>query len=242
MTPKIGKDRQKQIKLFQKTMGYRFKNINLLNIALTHKSYAFERSRHIFEWNERLEFFGDAVLGLVVSEYLYKKFKNLQEGQLSKTRSQIVCTDTLRKNASKLGLGDYLLLGKGEERMDGRLQTSNLSGALEAVIGAVYLDRDIKAARKVILEIFKIDLMAAQKEKFIKDYKSLLQEKSLKKFAKIPHYELISQEGPEHKKEFVMAVKLNGQTYGKGWGLTKKNAERMAAKEALEKLENLTKN
>jgi len=233
----MDKSRQNQLKIFQRIIKYRFRNKELLNIALTHKSYSFERSRHAHEWNERLEFFGDSVLGLVISEYLYKKFKKIQEGQLSKFKAQVVCTDTLKKVALKLNIGDYLLLGKGEERTGGRTQTSTLSGVVEALIGAVYLDRGINAAKKIILDIFKNDLLNIDKENGSKDYKSLLQEMCLKKFSHIPFYELISQEGPEHKKEFVIGVKLNGHMYGRGWGLSKKNAEQMAAKEALEKCE-----
>jgi ribonuclease-3 len=229
--------RQNQLKLFQGLIRYRFKNKDLLNAALTHKSYSFEQSRHKPEWNERLEFFGDAVLGLVISEFLYKRFKDLQEGELSRLKSHVVCTDTLKKNALRLRMGDYLLLGRGEECSGGRTQASNLSGTLEALIGAVYLDKGLNAARKFILEIFNDDLLQIQKGKsLIRDYKSALQQRSLKRCGQVPFYEVISQEGPEHKKEFVVGVKVAGRLYGRGWGLSKKNAEQMAAREALEKL------
>jgi ribonuclease-3 len=231
----MDKARQNQLKIFQHAIKYKFKNRELLNTALTHKSYAFEHPKNVHEWNERLEFFGDSVLGLVISEYLYKRFKNLQEGELSKLKSQVVCTETLNKNALRLCMGNYLLLGRGEEHSGGRRQISNLSCALEAVIGAVYLDRDINAAKKFIAEIFKEDLNDIQKNrKAIKDYKSAFQEQTLKRFGRIPHYELTSQDGPEHKKEFVISVRVNGQICGRGWGLSKKSAEQMAAKEALE--------
>jgi len=235
----MDRSRRNQLKLFQKIVGYRFRNKDLLNAALTHKSFAFEQSsKQALEWNERLEFFGDSVLGLVISEYLYKHFKNLQEGDLSKLKSDIVCADTLTKNAIRLRMGDFLLLGRGEEHSGGRKQESNLNCALEALIGAVYLDRNIKAAEKFIISILKSDLEQLFKEdRPTKDYKSLLQERSLKKFGQIPRYELISQEGPEHKKEFVVSVKMHDEIYGKGWGLNKKNAQQMAAKEALEKLQ-----
>lgn len=235
---KIDRARRKQLRAFEKLINYRFRRKELLNAALTHKSYAFERNgKHMPEWNERLEFFGDSVLGLIVSEYLYKKFRNIQEGELSKLKSHIVCADTMAKIAVKLKTGDFLLLGRGEERYDGRNQLSSLSCALEAVIGAVYLDRNLKSAEKFILEIFRSDIADLNKEdRPNKDYKSALQEHSLKKFGHIPRYELISQDGPEHKKEFVVSVRLNSDVIGKGWGLNKKNAEQMAAKEALEKL------
>jgi ribonuclease-3 len=235
---KLDRARLKHLKLFQKAVKYRFRDKELLNAALTHKSYAFEQPpRHMPEWNERLEFFGDSVLGLVVSEYLYKKFKNIQEGDLSKFKAHVVCTDSLIKNAVRLHVGDFLLLGRGEERTNGRSQPSNLSCALEAVIGAVYLDRDTKAAEKFILNVFKEELHElTRKDRQTKDYKSLLQEQSLKKFGMIPHYELISQDGPEHKKEFVVGVRIAGQAYGRGWGLNKKNAEQLAAKETLDKI------
>lgn len=230
----MDKARQNQLKLFQRVIKYKFKNKNLLDVALTHKSHAFERPKQALEWNERLEFFGDSVLGVIISEYLYKKFKNLQEGELSKLKSQVVCAETLRKIAARLHIGNYLLLGKGEERMGGRLQPSTLSCVLEAVIGAVYLDRDIKAAKRFILEVFKTELHDLHKNKEIKDCKSTLQQLSLRRFGCIPHYELVSQDGPEHKKEFVIGVKINGHIYGRGWGFSKKNAEQMAAREALE--------
>ena len=235
----MDKDRQGQLKAFQKIIKYRFRNKEFLNTALTHKSYAFEQpSKYMPEWNERLEFFGDSVLGIVISEHLYKKFKNMQEGELSKLKAHVVCTDALLKNALRLQLGNFLLLGRGEERANGRSQVSSLSGALEAVIGAVYLDRNLKAAEKFILEVFKSELHEiSRKDRPTKDYKSALQERALKKFAQIPRYELISQEGPEHKKEFVIAVRINGEVSGKGWGLNKKSAEQMAAKESLEKLQ-----
>jgi len=234
----IGRARIKQLKAFEKLINCRFRKKELLNAALTHKSYAFEcRGKQNLEWNERLEFFGDSVLGLVVSEYLYRKFKNIQEGELSKFKSHIVCADTMAKIAVKLKIGDFLLLGRGEERYGGRNQLSNLSCALEAVIGAVYLDRNLKGAEKFILNVFGSDIADLSKEdRPNKDYKSALQEKSLKRFGHIPRYELISQDGPEHKKEFVVSVRLDSDVIGKGWGLNKKNAEQMAAKEALEKL------
>jgi ribonuclease-3 len=208
-----------------------------LEAALTHKSHAFEHPRHVSEWNERLEFFGDSVLGLVVSEYLFKRFKNLQEGELSKLKASVVCTETLKKHAQRIDIGRFLLLGRGEERSGGRSLISNLSCALEAVIGAVYLDKGLNAAKKFILEIFKTDLHDLHKSKNTGDYKSLFQEQCLKKFGQIPFYEVISQDGPEHKKEFVVAVRLSSHTYGRGWGYNKKSAEQMAAREALENLD-----
>ena len=233
----MDKARRRQLELLEKILKYKFKNRMLLNTAMTHKSYAFEHSQHMTEWNERLEFFGDSVLGLIISEYFYKRFKNLQEGALTKLKSQIVCMDTLKKHAHRLQLGEYLLLGKGEERMGGIFQPSSLGSVLEALIGAVYLDRDLKATKKFIFHIFKMDLQDIHTDKKrLKDYKSILQEESMKRFRKIPFYELISQEGPEHRKEFVVAVRLNGQAYGQGWGFSKKTAQQMAAKEALEKL------
>lgn len=235
---RLDKTRQARLKAFQKIIKYRFRNKELLNAALTHKSYAFEQPpRHAAEWNERLEFFGDSVLGVVVSEYLYKKFKNIQEGELSMFKAHVVCTDSLIKNALRLHIGEFLLSGRGEERANGRNHPSKIGCALEAVIGAVYLDRNIKAAEKFILEAFKAELHELGKnDRPIKDYKSFLQEQSLKKFGQTPHYELISQEGPEHKKEFVIGVRIAGQAYGRGWGLSKKNAEQMAAKETLDKI------
>lgn len=232
----MDKARFKQLKLFGRQIKYGFKDKQLLNTALTHKSYAFEHLELALQWNERLELFGDSILGFVITEELYRRFRNLQEGDLTKLRAQIVCAETLKKNALRFNIGNYLLLGKGEELSNGRLQSSNISAALEAVIGAVYLDRGIKAAQKFILEVFKTDLLHLQEKNLIVDYKSTLQELSLKRFAQLPVYELVSQKGPAHKREFVTAVKLNGQIYGIGWGLNRKSAKQMAAKEALEKL------
>lgn len=234
----IEKSRLKKLKAFEKLINYRFRDKRLLNIALTHKSHAYEyNGKYLPEYNERLEFFGDSVLGLVVSEYLYRKFKNIQEGELSKFKAQIVCADTMARIALKLKLGDFLLLGRGEEKYSGRGQETNLSCALEAVIGAVYLDRNLKAAEKFIIGAFRSDLAdLSRKDRTDKDYKSSLQQESLKRFGRIPRYEVIFQEGPEHRREFVISVKLNDDVAGKGWGLNKKSAEQMAAKEALEKL------
>ena len=237
---RIDRHRQNKLRFFEKAIKNQFRNRHLLDLALTHKSYAFEQpSKHKVEWNERLEFFGDSVLGIVVSEYLYKKFKTAQEGELSKLKAHLVCTDTLVKNAAILKVGDFLLLGRGEERGAGRSQVSNLSGALEAIIGAVYLDRGIKAAERFILNALKSDLFdVSKKDRPNRDFKSLLQERCLKKFGQIPRYEIISQEGPEHKKEFVVDVKICNHVYGRGWGLNKKNAQQMAAREALDKNNN----
>ncbi len=215
----------------QDKIGYRFHNTELLQQALSHSSYANER-KHMGGSNERLEFLGDSVLSIVVSDYLYKNL-NVPEGELTKMRASLVCEKSLYIFAKKIDLGEYLYLGKGEENTGGRERPSILADAFEAVIAAVYLDGGIEAAAKHILHFMPEDLQHAGKPAF-RDFKTVLQEVVQKNPEEKVEYALIGEEGPDHNKRFVVEVRLNSQVIGRGKGRSKKEAEQLAAKEALE--------
>lgn len=213
----------------QNKINYQFRDKSLLTQALTHSSYANEMGYSHQESNERLEFLGDAVLELVSSEYLYAKFPNLNEGELSKKRARMVCEQALDSLARKIGLEEYILLGKGEEKCGGRSRPSIVSDALEAVIGAVFLDAGMDTAKTFVLERILKDI--DQTDSFY-DNKTALQE-YLQAMAKSPLYTLVGEEGPSHQKLFSVEVSLEGRVLGAGRGSSKKAAEQMAAKEAL---------
>lgn len=215
----------------QSVIGYTFKDKRLLINALSHSSYANEKKRPGGS-NERLEFLGDSVLSVVVSDYLYKNL-NVAEGELTKMRASLVCEKSLHIFAQKINLGDYLLLGKGEENTGGRERPSILADAFEAVIAAIYLDGGMEAAAKHILRFMPEDLHHVMKPAF-SDFKTVLQEVVQKNPEEKVEYVLIGEEGPDHNKRFVVEVLLNSQVIGKGKGRSKKEAEQLAAKEALE--------
>lgn len=217
---------------FEKIIGYTFGNKQLITQALTHSSYANERKLQNGS-NERLEFLGDSVLSIVVSEYLYKHLTGVAEGELTKLRASLVCEKSLHIFAKQISLGDYLLLGKGEENTGGRERPSILADAFEAVIAAIYLDGGMDAARKHILRFIPDDLENGGKRAF-SDFKTVLQEVVQKNPEEKVEYVLIGEEGPDHNKRFVVEVMLNSQVIGKGKGRSKKEAEQLAAKEALE--------
>ncbi|MBI5213996.1 MAG: ribonuclease III [Nitrospirae bacterium] len=226
----------KNTEKLEDSLGYRFKDKALLTDALTHKSYHHENPHDAPGHNERLEFLGDSVLGLVIAEDLFLKDAMLTEADMSKMKSYLVKESVLFEIASRLSLGKYLRLGRGEESTGGRQKKSILSDAVEALLGAVFLDSDYKTAKSVITRLFKdkISFAVAQKEGY--DFKSELQEKSQSLFAVLPEYKIVKQEGEEHKKIFTAEVYINGQLYGSGTGKSKKDAQMSAAKEALEKL------
>lgn len=221
----------KNIEEFEEIIGYRFKNKNLLEQALSHSSYANEKKRHGGS-NERLEFLGDSVLSIVVSDYLYKNI-NVPEGDLTKMRASLVCEKSLFVFAKEIHLGEFILLGKGEENTGGRERPSILSDAFEAVIAAIYLDGGIEPAAKHILRFMPEDIKRTKKP-VLSDFKTLLQEVVQKNPEEKVEYVLIGEEGPDHNKRFVVEVCLNSQVIGKGKGRSKKEAEQLAAKEALE--------
>ncbi|MEG1993526.1 MAG: ribonuclease III [Oscillospiraceae bacterium] len=215
----------------EKKLNYYFKNIEYLQIALTHSSYANEMKRGI-KYNERVEFLGDAVLSIVVSDYLFNNY-SVPEGDLTKLRASLVCEKSLDEMAAKINLGKYLRLGKGEEMMGGRTRPSILADAFEAVIAAIYLDGGIESARKFILP-FVTEMLDHKDKLSFTDYKTLLQEIVQQNPEEVLSYKLVSEKGPDHDKVFVVEVHLNSNVIGKGEGKSKKQAEQMAAKQALE--------
>ena len=220
----------KDIEKLEEAIGYSFRNKQLLVQALSHSSYANERKLPSGS-NERLEFLGDSVLSIVVSDYLYKNL-NVAEGDLTKMRASLVCEKSLHVFAQRIDLGDYLLLGKGEENTGGRERPSILADAFEAVIAAIYLDGGMEPAARHILHFMPDDIKYTKKPVF-NDFKTVLQEVVQKNPEEKVEYVLIGEEGPDHNKRFVVEVCLNGQVIGKGKGRSKKEAEQLAAKEAL---------
>lgn len=222
------------LKELEKAIGYTFKNISLLQNALTHSSYANERFHDGLKSNERLEFLGDSVLGMVTAEYLYRNFPDRPEGDLSRMRADMVCEKSLARIAETLELGRHLLLGNGEAQCGGRKRESILADAVESVIAACFLDGGMAPARKFI-ETFVLTEVPVQKMHNA-DYKTALQEKIQQKKNQTLTYLLVGESGPDHDKRFEVEVRLNGETLGKGSGSSKKRAEQDAAREALEKL------
>ncbi|MBA3052925.1 MAG: ribonuclease III [Candidatus Omnitrophica bacterium] len=237
MDLKRNKDRLKKLKSIEKAISYRFRNKSLLNQALTHKSYANERSQSCSGDNERLEFLGDSVLGIVISNVLYNDYPDKDEGVLTKYKSQLVSGTTLGRIAKELRFGEYLLLGKGEEASGGKKHASNLLCALEALIGAIYLDGDLKSAARFIKRIYDPELLLVKEGKGTRDYKSVLQQIALRRFKTIPSYRIISEIGPDHKKHFIVEAVMTGKRFGIGSGPNKKTAEQAAAKEAISAIE-----
>ena len=216
---------------FEEKIGYVFKDKSLLEMALTHSSYANENKLPYD--NERLEFLGDSVLGFVTAEYLFEEYKNRPEGVLTKLRSAVVCEKSLFKFAEKISLGNFIFMGKGEERTGGRNRPSIVSDAFEAVIAAMYLDGGINAVKPYILSFIK---EAVKKEAGFKDNKSLLQEFIQREKGNVLQYDEVGETGPDHDKVFNFAVSLNGEVIGKGQGRSKKEAEQAAAGSALDYL------
>jgi ribonuclease-3 len=217
-------------------LGVSFSNIELLHQALTHTSFANECRNMGVIHNERLEFLGDAVLDLVISEYLFREFPNLPEGELTKSRSVVVCEGTLARRAAELNIGQYLLLGKGEASSGGRERASILADSFEAIIGAVYMDGGFRETSKFVLAQLKSALDMIGRGEGAKDYKTLLQEVVQKHNDSKIAYEIIDQRGPDHNKVFEVAVLINDVRSGTGVGKSKKEAEQHAAKQALVQL------
>ena len=224
------------ISKFEETINYTFENKSYILEALTHSSYSNENKNYKF--NERLEFLGDSVLSIIISDYLFKTEKELPEGELTKLRANIVCEESLSEVASQINLGNFLLLGKGEEATGGRERISILADALEAVIAAIYLDGGIKEARDFIFKYMQEIIENSIKGKIFRDYKTYLQEVLQSKGEQNIWYKLIDEKGPDHNKRFVMEVGINDTVLGVGEGKSKKDAEQVAAKSAL-KTQNL---
>jgi ribonuclease-3 len=213
-------------------LGYDFKNPELLAEAFRHSSYVNESEDSNLKDNERLEFLGDAVLDLAISDILMNLFQNAKEGELSKCRAFVVSERGLFEVARELGLGKYLLLGKGEELSGGREKPSILANTLEALLGAIYLDAGFSEAREIIHRLFLPFLEKVDVEGFLHDYKSLLQEHTQERFKSRPEYALLSESGPAHDRTFRVGIYLEGRLLAKGEGRSKKEAEQGAAKEA----------
>lgn len=218
---------------FQTVIGYQFHNEQLLTQALTHSSYAYEQHMPRLSDNERLEFLGDAVLEIVSSEFLFQEYPKKPEGDLTKLRASIVCEPTLAECANELHLGEYLLLGKGEDQNGGRMRNSILSDAMEAIIGAIYLDGGYESAKKFVLANILTDI---ENKHLFYDSKTILQEMVQAKYKDKLVYELIHEEGPDHKKLFVAEVRLGDTVLGQGSGSTKKAAQQEAAYRGILKL------
>lgn len=227
----ISNDRKKELTRFlEKYRLPMLSDLLLLDRALTHSSYAFEMQ--LSYDNERMEFLGDSVLGLVVSEYLYNEFPRAREGVLSKHKSQIISRGVLGKRAQDLGVGQLILLGRGEELHGGRTRPVLLGSALEAVVGALYLDFGIEPMRNFLYhEVFSPAQALSTTDEF-GDYKSMLQEYVQKHYQMVPEYVIINESGPDHHKHFVVDVLVNGAATGRGEGARKKIAENQAAMKA----------
>lgn len=218
----------------QQVLRYSYANSRLLEEALTHSSYANEHRNHQVKDNERLEFLGDAILDLIISEYLFKKFPDMPEGDLSKMRASVVCEGSLANMAKKMHLGKYILLGKGEELTGGRERASILADAFEAITGSLFLDGGFDEAREFIHSTLVNEVEQTESiEALYTDYKTLLQE-CIQKISMSPiHYEVVGEEGPDHDKHFQVEVFHENRSLGYGIGKSKKEAEQDAAKKAL---------
>ncbi len=230
----ISQERRKELQLFEKNAGIRFRRADLLNLAFSHRSYANETPGALN--NEKLEFLGDSVLGLVVSEYLYEQLSDRNEGDLARIKSFVVSEDSLAFIAKELKIDNFILIGKGEEYSGGRSKKAILADCMEAIIGAYFLDTGFKGAKTFVLKylIPQIDSVLADRHK--KDYKTLLQEYVQKKYKSYPRYQLIKKTGPDHDRTFWVEVRINGESRGEGKGKNKKEAEQNAASIAYQKI------
>ena len=222
------------IKDLEEAIGYRFHNISLLQNALTHSSFANERWHNSLLSNERLEFLGDSILGMLVAEYLYRNFPDRPEGELTRMRADMVCEKTLASVAARIHLGDHLMLGHGEEQGGGRSRDSILADAVESVIAACFLDGGIEAAQRFIRTFILVEVPVSQMHNA--DYKTKLQELVQQKKNQVLSYTLTGESGPDHHKHFTVAVSLNGGMVGQGEGRSKKRAEQEAARAAIRTL------
>ena len=218
----------------EKAIGYRFKNISLLQNALAHSSYANERWHNSLMSNERLEFLGDSILGMTVADYLYRNFPDRPEGELTRMRADMVCERTLAAVADRIGLGQHLLLGHGEEQGGGRSRPSILADAVESIIAACYLDGGFESAANFIRTFILCDVPVKQLHNV--DYKTTLQELVQQKKNQVLTYAMVGESGPDHDKQFLVEVSLNGTVVGEGTGRSKKKAEQDATRAAIEKL------
>ena len=235
---RCSENRRAQLKELCDSLGITMDHYELLNLALTHTSYAHEKAHYPHnEHNERLEFLGDSVLGLIVSTYIYCHFPHFDEGRMTKLRAQVVCEASLYQCAKRIGLGKYLRMGNGELANGGNKRPSILADAFEAVLGAYYLDQGFAAAQQYLLGLLEEEINAVCNGQLVMgDYKSMLQERLQHEAQYEIVYELLGFEGPEHNRIFTSGVFINGEEYGSGKGRTKKESEQQAAREAMERL------
>lgn len=231
------KIRYKQLSILQNIIHVKFKEKSLLNRALIHRSYVNESSTDKIKDNERLEYLGDSVLGLIVNEYLFRRFEDYPEGDLAKIKSAVVSEATLAKVARDINLGTYLLMGKGEELSGGRDRSSILANSFEALIGAVYLDSGLRECRRFILSLLKKDIERIDRMTYLRDPKTTLQEYVQKRYKERPVYEVVEERGPDHKKEFIVRLIIKGNEVSRGVGSSKRKAEMLAAEQILKKIE-----
>lgn len=228
----LSPQRIKELNNFSKGIAIKFSNLNLLELAFTHRSVASDGKTSRHHNNERLEFLGDSVLGMATAAYLYEHFMDNPEGDLAKIKSAVVSEQALGPIALKIGIDKMLILGKGEEMSGGRQKRAILADAVEAVIGAYYLDSGYKAAEKLVLEFMIPEIERYLSDKDSKDFKSLLQEAHQKKYKSCPRYELVRESGPDHERTFWVKVHLKNAVYGPESGKSKKEAEQNVAKKA----------
>ena len=230
-------ERRKELALFQKQAKIRFKSLELLNLAFSHRSFANEQGGAVDD-NEKLEFFGDSVLGLVVSEYLLEVMPDRTEGDMAKVKSFVVSEDSLEGIARALRLDNFILIGRGEEYSGGRSKKTLLADALEAIIGAYYLDSGFKAAHEFVKRLLVPEIHLVLEDRHQKDYKTLLQEYAQKRYRSYPRYRVVQRKGPDHNRIFAIEVIVDNRTFGPGEGKNKKDAEQAAAGIAYEALVN----
>ncbi|MFP4178470.1 MAG: ribonuclease III [Spirochaetaceae bacterium] len=227
-TPPVSAERKKELQLFEKHIGIRFRKLELLNLAFSHRSFANENSGEV-DNNEKLEFLGDSVLGLVVSEYLYLTLTDKAEGDLARVKSFVVSEDSLADIAKSIKVDNFILIGKGEEYSGGRSKKAILADCMEAIIGAYYIDSGFKASKNFILKYLIPEINKVLENRHRKDYKTLLQEFVQKKYKSYPRYSLVKKTGPDHDRTFWINVTIDGKDYGPGQGKNKKEAEQNAA-------------
>jgi len=230
----INFERKKSLKEFLKNIQINFRDYKLLNLSLSHRSYVNENN--LPENNEKLEFLGDSILGFVITEYLFKRFTDQSEGALARIKSFVISENTLSKVAKRINLNKYILIGKGEESSGGRNKKTIISDAFEAFLGSYYLDTNFNKIKNLIIKLFKVEIDLVIKDKHEKDYKTLLQEFSQKKYKVCPVYNLKSTKGPEHDRTFYVTVCINKNIFGTGEGKSIKDAEKVAAKSAYNKI------
>lgn len=234
-TPAVSGQRRKELQAFERQSGIKFRDIELLNLAFAHRSFANESSQDV-DNNERLEFLGDSVLGLVVAEYLFENLTDRPEGDLAKIKSFVVSEDSLAEVARRIEVDSYILIGKGEEYSGGRNKKALLADCMEAIIGAFFIDSGFRPARKFVLRHLVPEINKVLEDRHRKDYKTLLQEHVQKTYKTYPRYNLVKKTGPDHDKTFWIEVVVDNKSYGPGKGANKKEAEQNAAALAFEKI------